>query len=138
MTNQQIYITALDAEKIRKLLMDARATEYRNSPYLQMLSNELDRAMVVEPQQVPPDVITMNTQAALVDVETGEEEVYTLVYPEDADPIAGKISILAPIGTAMLGYRVGDAFEWDTPGGVRKMRVSKILYQPESSGDYQS
>jgi regulator of nucleoside diphosphate kinase len=57
------------------------------------------------------------------------------VFPEEADIPQGKISILAPLGTAMLGYRVGDTFEWDTPGGKRSIRVMKILYQPEASGD---
>jgi regulator of nucleoside diphosphate kinase len=62
--------------------------------------------------------------------------VYTLVFPEDADHTHNKISILAPIGTAMLGYRVGDIFEWKVPDGVSKMKIKEILYQPESSGDY--
>jgi len=81
-------------------------------------------------------VITMNSQALLLDVEENEEMLYTLVFPEDADPVEGKISVLAPIGTAMLGYREGDEFEWETPGGRRKIRVQKIVFQPEASGDF--
>jgi len=76
---------------------------------------------------MPPDVIAMHSQAILVDEETGEEMELTLVFPDEADPIEGKISVLAPIGTAMLGYRTGDMFEWDTPGGMRKIRVVKVI-----------
>lgn len=135
MTKHAIYITASDAEKLHDLIWKAQRTDYRHSPYLQMLSGELARAIIVDEQAIPPDVITMNSQASLVDMDTGEEMLYTLVFPEDADTVQGKISVLAPIGTAMLGYRVGDDFEWDTPGGKRKMRVEKVLYQPEASGD---
>jgi len=71
-----------------------------------------------------------------VDLDTGEEEIYTLVFPENADLKQGKISVFAPIGTAMLGYEVGDIFEWEVPAGKRSLRVEKILYQPEASGDY--
>ena len=66
----------------------------------------------------------------------GEEETYTLVYPENMDMSQGKVSILAPIGTAMLGYRVGDVFEWEVPAGNRRLKVEKLLYQPEDSGDF--
>ena len=135
MTTHAIYITASDAEKLRDLIWQAQRTEYRHSAYLQMLSGELARATIIDENNVPPDVITMNTQASLVDVETGEEMIYTLVFPDEADPIQGKISILAPIGTAMLGYQVSDEFEWDTPGGIRKIRVEKIIFQPEASND---
>lgn len=139
MSAHAIYITASDAEKLRELIWKAQRTEYRHSAYLQMLSGELARAIIIKENAVPPEVITMNTQASLVDVDTGEEMLYTLVFPEEADVIEGKISILAPIGTAMLGYRVGDDFEWDTPGGKRKIRVEKIIFQPEgSSGPPQS
>lgn len=138
MTDHTIYITCADADKLRELIREAQyKPEYRNSAYLKMLSAELDRANLVESHEIPADVITMNTEAVLRDVEDGEEMVYKLVFPENADPMEGRISILAPIGTAMLGFRVGDAFEWDTPGGVRKIRVEKIVYQPEASGNFE-
>lgn len=136
MTEHAIYITANDAEKLRELIWKAQNTEYRHSTYLQMLSGELARAIIINGNSAPPDVITMNSQVSLEDSDTGEEMLYTLVLPENADPIQGKISVLAPIGTAMLGYRVGDNFEWDTPGGKRKIRVIKVVYQPEASGDH--
>jgi regulator of nucleoside diphosphate kinase len=78
----------------------------------------------------------MNSTVRLIDLETGEPETYTLVYPENAEPAAGKISILAPVGTAMLGYAVGDVFEWEVPAGMRRLKVDAILYQPEAAGDF--
>jgi regulator of nucleoside diphosphate kinase len=135
MTEHAIYITAVDAEKLHDLLWKAQRTDYKHSSYLQLLSAELARAIIVNAREIPPDVITMNSQASLVDMDTGEEMLYTLVFPENANAIEDKISVLAPIGTAMLGYRVGDDFEWDTPGGKRKIRVEKVIYQPEAAGD---
>jgi regulator of nucleoside diphosphate kinase len=67
---------------------------------------------------------------------TGEKVAYTLVFPGKADSSTGKISVLAPIGTAVLGYRVGDVVEWRVPAGSRKFRVEKLLYQPEAALDY--
>jgi regulator of nucleoside diphosphate kinase len=71
-----------------------------------------------------------------VDLDSSKEYEYTLVFPENADSTTGKISILAPVGTAMLGYRVGDVIEWVVPAGKRRLKVEKVLYQPEASGDY--
>jgi len=136
MSGKLIQITEFDLERLKKLLFEARYNEYRKSEYLDKLQMEIDRANVVSPRDIPNDVITMNSTVSLVDLETGEEEVYTLVFPEDADLGEGKISVLAPIGTAMLGYKVGDIFEWEVPAGKRNLRVEKIIYQPEASGDY--
>jgi len=136
MSSKPIQITEFDLERLKKLLFEARYNEYRKSQYLENLQMEIDRANVVSPKDIPGDVITMNSTVSLVDLETGEEEVYTLVFPEDADLGQRKISVLAPIGTAMLGYEVGDVFEWDVPAGKRNLRVEKIIYQPEASGDY--
>ncbi len=130
---QQITITREDAEKLRELILKAQQSNYRGSPYLQQLGSELNRAKFVDPGAIPPDVITMNSTVRLRDEVSGDESIYTLVFPEDADMIAGKISVLAPVGTAMLGYRSGDVFEWDTPEGVRRLRVVSVLYQPEAS-----
>jgi regulator of nucleoside diphosphate kinase len=137
MDRPSIFITTKDAEKLRELIRDAYHTDYRGSDYLKKLAGEIEKASVMQPDQIPADVITLNSTARIVDQETHEEMVYTLVFPEDADPSQGKISILAPIGTAMLGYKTGDVFEWDTPGGKRTIRVEEILYQPESAGDEQ-
>jgi len=136
MGGKSIHITEFDLERLKKLLQEAQYTNYRKSEYLEKLQMEISRAEVVSPQDIPDDVITMNSTVCLVDLETGEEEIYTLVFPQNSDLKQGKLSVLAPIGTAMLGYEVGDVFEWEVPAGKRRLRVEKIIYQPEASGDY--
>ena len=136
MSGKTIHITAFDLERLQKLIVDAQSTEYRKSKYLEILKGELARANIVAPQEIPPTVVTMNSTIELVDMDTNEEETYTLVFPEDADLSKGKISVLAPIGTAMLGYEIGDIFEWDVPAGKRRLRVGRIIYQPEASGNF--
>lgn len=136
MSERAIQITEVDRKRLIDLIVDAQSGGYRGSVYLENLRGELERARVIAPQEIPGDVITMNSTVTLIDQDTGEEETYTLVYPENADAAQGKVSVLAPIGTAMLGYRVGDVFEWEVPAGKRRLKVEKILYQPEASGDY--
>lgn len=136
MNQRTIFITEFDLKRLRELIADSMSTDYRNSPYLKQLNEELKRGQTVAPADVPPDVITMNSRVLLLDLESNEEMEYTLVFPQDADPAAGKISILAPIGTAMLGYRAGDTFTWNVPDGVRKIKVVRILFQPEASGNF--
>lgn len=136
MENKPIYITEFDLDRLQKLLWEAQSTDYRKSEYLEKLQVEIRRAVVVSPQDIPSDVITMNSIVSLKDMDTGEEETYTLVFPEDSNLEQGKISVLAPIGTAMLGYKVGDVFEWSVPAGTRRLQVVKIIFQPEASGNY--
>lgn len=136
MSNKAIQITELDLERLKKLLEEARHTEYRRSEYLARLQMELDRAQVVTSREVSQEVVTMNSTVVLLDLDSGEEETYTLVFPENADIAQGKISVLAPIGTAMLGYEIGDVFEWEVPAGTRRLEIKQIIYQPEAAGDY--
>lgn len=136
MSERNIFITEFDLKRLRDLISDAGSTEYRNSLYVKQLNEELHRAQVVKPQDIPADAITMNTRAVLLDMETNEELEITLVFPQDTNPSQGKVSVFAPIGTAMLGYRVNDVFSWQVPDGVRKYKVVKILFQPEASGNF--
>jgi regulator of nucleoside diphosphate kinase len=136
-SGKPVYVTEFDLKRLRMLLQDARRADSRNSKHLQELQAELDRAIVVSPEDVPNTVVTMNSTVELIDLDNGKREAYTLVFPDDADLEQGKISVLAPIGTAMLGYEVGDVFEWDVPAGRRRLRVDRVLYQPEAAGDYQ-
>jgi len=85
---------------------------------------------------MPPDVITMNSKVRVRDMQTREESEYTLVFPHAADIKQGKISVLAPIGTALLGYKTGDVIRWEVPAGTRVLKVLSVLYQPEAAGDY--
>ena len=134
--SRTIHITEFDHQRLKSLITEAEYTEYRGSDYLKNLETELDKGKIVKPTDVPPDLITMNSKVCLIDKEAGEEVVITLVFPEDADHTQNKISILAPIGTAMLGHRVGDTFEYEVPAGNVTMKVKEIIYQPEASGDY--
>ncbi|MBN1437870.1 MAG: nucleoside diphosphate kinase regulator [Anaerolineales bacterium] len=136
MSGKPICITEKDLGRLKKLILDSDTTEYRKSPYLERLKEELERAAVVPAGEIPNSVVTMNSTVCLEDLDTGEEETYTLVFPDQADLKLGKVSILAPIGTAMLGYETGDVFEWEVPSGKRKLRVKKVLYQPEAAGDF--
>src|SRR5512136_2343242 len=136
MSGKPIRVTVFDLERLKKLLVDAQRTSYRNSIYLTQLQAELERAEVVESDKVPNGVVTMNSRVCLVDLDTEEEEVYSVVFPDKANAGRGRISVLAPIGTAMLGYELGDVFEWEVPAGKRRLKVQRILYQPEAAGDY--
>ena len=135
-TEKHIYITDFDLERLRNLMGDAKSKAGRDSRHLQELERELDRATVVDSREVPPNVITMNSKVALVDVDTGEKMTLTLAFPSDASMENGRISVLAPIGTAMIGYRKGDVIEWEVPAGPRRLEVRELLYPPESAGYY--
>jgi regulator of nucleoside diphosphate kinase len=132
-----IYITEPDYERLSGLIETTRERHGLDKEYLSNLEAELDRAEIVDPKHLPPDVITMRSKVRLKDLVNGEANTYSLVFPKEADFSEGKISILAPIGTAILGYKVGDTIEWPVPSGLRRLKVDKILYQPESAGDYE-
>jgi regulator of nucleoside diphosphate kinase len=126
-----IVISAGDFQKLRDFLHAAQREYPVWDKYLEDLSNELRRARVVPEHKVPRDVITMNSLVRLYDLDLEEEEEYTLVFPEDADVSVNRISVLAPIGTAILGYRIGDTVEWQVPAGLRRLRVEHVLQQSE-------
>ncbi|MBT0653051.1 nucleoside diphosphate kinase regulator [Geomobilimonas luticola] len=133
---RQIFITEFDLHRLDVLIENAGSTQSRDSRNLEELGEELLLADVVDPAGIPPDVITMNSRVCLQDMDTGEDLVYTLVFPKDANLESGRISVLAPVGTAMIGYREGDTITWPVPGGMKRLKVKKILYQPEAAGDY--
>jgi len=131
-----IYITEVDMNRLQGLLETGSQFGHRDKKHLLELEDELNRARVVPSKDIPEDVITMNSKVRLRDLGSGQEIVYSLVFPGDANVAENKISVLAPIGTALIGYRVGDTIEWKVPGGLKKLKVEEILYQPERAGDY--
>ena len=138
MEHRDIYITEYDLNRLTELLevgLTFRGNTNENQ-HLDSLQEELDRAHIVQPKDIPPDTVTMNSTIRLEDMSKEDAQVYTLVFPGDADAENGKISVLAPIGTAILGYRVGDIVEWQVPAGTRKLKIEEVLYQPEAAGDY--
>jgi len=120
-------------QEVRKIKRSRNDAEWAR---IEELEAELNRAVIVDSDKIPPDIVTMNSKVYLRDMDTGEDEFYQLVYPEDADVEQSKISILAPIGTAILGYKVGDIIEWNVPAGLRKLKIKKIVYQPEAAKEY--
>ncbi|MCR6544056.1 nucleoside diphosphate kinase regulator [Dehalobacterium formicoaceticum] len=132
-----IDITIKDRERLLELINEEREFgKSRNKDHLHDLELELNRANIVPSDKIPEDSITMNSKVLLKDLDSGEETVYTLVYPENVDLMEHKISVLAPIGTAILGFREGDIVDWKIPAGIIKLKVEKIMYQPEAAGNY--
>ena len=129
--NRKIIITETDRKRLNAVI-GARNVSERERTELKALQHELERAEVIPPNEIPADVITMYSRAALRDLDTNETMEFTLVFPHEADIDAGKISVLAPLGTAMLGYRVGDDFEWQVPNGIRRLKVTDVVFQPEA------
>lgn len=130
MSNETIYITDYDMERLKKLLLFEKIV-HPDREDLQGLEAELSRSRVVASSEIPQGVVMMNSKVRFIDLDTGEEMIYTLVFPEEANIDQNRISVLAPIGTALLGYRVGDTLEWQVPAGLRRLKVTEILYQPE-------
>ena len=128
-----IILTSRDLNRLETLLEALPAATF---PGKTELLAELDRADVVEPQDVPPDVVTMNSKVRFA-LESGEEFCLTLVYPQDMDGSAERISILAPVGSALLGLSAGECIEWPRPGGgLMKVRLVEVVYQPERAGEF--
>jgi regulator of nucleoside diphosphate kinase len=134
---RQIYITQTDKNKIMEQIGYQREFGSGNRSSLDDLERELNRALVVDAHEIPADVITMNSLVQVrFEDDPDELEEYMLVYPKDASALDHKISVMAPVGTALLGYREGDEVEWEVPDGKVKLTVEKILYQPEAAGEY--
>lgn len=128
-----ITLSRLDVERIESLL-DTPALH--DSPDAARLRAEFDRAEIVEPADLPHDVVSMNSSADCVDEASGKHYTLTLVYPRDAAVAAGRVSVLAPVGSALLGLKVGQAIDWPGQGDrTLKLKVTAIHYQPEAAGD---
>ncbi|OEY65896.1 nucleoside diphosphate kinase regulator [Marinobacter sp. X15-166B] len=127
-------MSSLDAERLDALLDSLPENAF---PGRDALEAELDRAEVVEPTEVPETVVTMNSTVKFKVTSSDEEFCLTLVYPRDVDPEADNISILAPVGSALLGLSQGDEIEWPKPGGgVLRVRIEDVIFQPERAGEY--
>jgi regulator of nucleoside diphosphate kinase len=128
-----ITVSSLDLQRIEALL---ESDSYKNLPGIAALEAELHRANIVEPNEVPPGLITMNSKVRFIDEATDGEYGLTLVYPNSNNP-PGAVSILAPVGSALLGLSVGQSIAWQVPGGRElRLRVLEVIYQPEASGEY--
>lgn len=130
-TNPQIYLTDQDFQRLQILISEA------DGAVAEALDEELARANVVAQKDIPRDVVTMNSKIEYIDVKTGDKNIVSLVYPQDANFEEGKISVLAPIGAALLGLKVGESIDWKLPSGqVKQVKVEQILFQPEAEGQF--
>lgn len=129
MATRSIHVTNQDLQRLRRVIGSAARTSALDRQHLEMLSAELDRAVIIDDNDVPPDVVRMRTHVRVRNSSSQQTEDYTLVYPWEADVHLNLLSVLAPLGTALLGYREGDHIDWQLPGGVRELLVEKILGQ---------
>ena len=127
---QDIILTNSDLERLLSLV------DQHDSSVSESLEAELQRAIVVDPHEVPPDVVTMNSEVVYEDCATRARRQVRVVYPQDADAGRGYISVLAPIGSALLGLRVGQTIDWRVPNGTKRIRVVEVRDQPEARGAY--
>ena len=129
-----IIVTSSDIKLLGRLL--ETHTDHRDREAVEILDAELSRARVVEPSDVPADVVTMNSRLRYVNRATGSSRTVTLVFPAEADFEAGRLSILTPVGCALLGLAVGQSIDWSLPNKrIRKFVVEELLYQPEAAGN---
>lgn len=125
-----IVITHIDLTRLKHLLASPAV---RDSDAAEALVEELERADVVEPTALPPDVVSMNSRVRLCEKNSGRTFELTLVYPAEAGE--GCVSVLAPIGSALLGLAVGHEIEWPLPHGqTARVQVQGLIYQPEAAG----
>lgn len=130
-TLPRIVLTRFDHERLERLL-----DKVGQRPDLDALREEIERAEIVEPEAVPSTVVTMNSVVRFLDEESGLESEVELVFPGHAEIESNRISVLAPVGSALLGLSVGDSIDWPLPNGRRRrLRVVAVTYQPEAAGD---
>ena len=131
-SSKPLVITECDFKRLRDLVQSRRYRTAHSADFKQ----ELDRGQIVAPNEVPPAVVTMHSKVRVRDLAGNRAETYTLVYPHEADIEQQRLSVLAPLGRALLGTRTGQTIEVATPGGLRRVKVERILYQPEAAGDW--
>ncbi|MDX9714018.1 MAG: nucleoside diphosphate kinase regulator [Dissulfurispiraceae bacterium] len=136
MKQREIFITQFDEQRLGELIDAIESVDNHGRHDLTILKEELESAIIVDSKDIPSHVVTMNSKVHLKDIDTADEMTYTLVFPKNANIKEGAISILAPIGAAILGYKEGDVVEWKVPSGIRKILIEKVIYQPEAAGDF--
>ena len=134
MSRPTIIINELDAERIDRLL---EQPAFASLPIASALNDELDRAQMCAPQDMPANVVTMNSQVKFRDLTTGEVRTRTLVYPAQMTDSSTQLSVMAPVGAALIGLRTGDTIHWELPGGTAThLEVLELVWPPEAAGEY--
>ncbi len=132
MEERIIYITQGDMKRLRALIEVCNG----DGSFLEGLEGELDRARMVAPGEIPSNVVTMNSIVRIRDLDSCEERTVVLVFPEKVGGAEKVVSILAPIGAALIGQKEGDVIEWQVPAGRKRLQIVEIIYQPERVGNY--
>jgi regulator of nucleoside diphosphate kinase len=138
MTRRQITLTFEDVTRLRAVLASRFTKVLSDTELVPSLHAKLDRARIVAADEFPADVVTMNSTVTLRDLETQEVETYTLVYPHEADIANGRLSVLTPVGTAILGCRVRDTLRWPVPVGWRRLKVEDVWHHPKRGETFES
>jgi regulator of nucleoside diphosphate kinase len=133
---KKVTLTKNDYTRIYKAITDAKNSKTINSNEAEKLLSELSKAEIVPSEKIDKDVVTMNSEVKLFFKNTQKEQSFKIVYPQDANLKENKISIFSPIATALIGYRIGDEIEWIVPGGMTKIKIIDLIYQPEAAGDF--
>jgi regulator of nucleoside diphosphate kinase len=131
---RRIFITEQDMGRLTELVRQWRRAARRDRGHLAELDEQLAGAEVVGAADVSADVVTMDSTVRVRDLDRGTSAVYTIVSPVDADIENNRMSVLAPLGTALIGYRAGDLVEWTSPGGTKRLQIEEVLFQPEAAG----
>lgn len=126
MSVPNLLITAEDARRLRLLFDRSDVLNHNDRQQRQELEEEVERARIVTRDQMPPDIVTMHSRVRIIDMRTGEQLVYQIVYPHEANYAEKRISVLAPIGMALLGYPVGTEIDWKVPSGSRRLRIESV------------
>jgi regulator of nucleoside diphosphate kinase len=134
MQHQAVLVTDFDIRLLNSLVEGPRSRDQHEAGSVESLERHLDKAEILPAVRIGPSVVTMNSEIRVSDLETHETIVFRVVFPRAADSATGKISVLAPLGMAVLGRREGDQITCQTPGGLRRLRVDRVLYQPEREG----
>jgi len=129
-----IVITETDYARLQRLIESSRRYTQGDAERLDALQQELERATIAKAAEVPHDVVTMNSRVRVKDLDSGHVFTYQIVFPRDADVAKNRISVLAPIGTALLGYGAGSTVESQVPSGRRHLLILDVEYQPEAAG----
>ncbi len=133
MKPKNIVISEPDYERLKRLIEHSKKCRQRDTEHLDALQQELERATIVKPGEIAHDVVTMNSRVRVRDLGDGREFMYQIVFPGNADVAKNRISVLAPIGTGLLGYSAGTTVEWHVPSGLRRLRILAVEYQTEAA-----
>lgn len=134
MPEERVRLTDVDTRRLQSLVEGFRPVDLRDAASVALLERHVDQAEVLPARRIDPDVVTMDSEVLVRDLDAHQVIVFRVVFPRMADATARRISVLAPLGMAVLGRRAGDVVTWQTPGGLRRLRVDRVLYQPEREG----